>query len=225
MEREKRNAERHMTDDHQRFYDAKYAQAAQGFSTAFPRQIEFLLHWTRAKGKPLRILDLGGGTGEFSLMMQHLGHEVTLFELSQVAVESARRIGVRNTMLGDFIKEPPPDRYDVVLVKGFSPLNTDNVAEFESILASVECLLCANGVVLYWGVTDLSGEWTKSGWYCWSICAFRQFFDEVLIFPALRYQALVPLWISKVISNVVSRANALPRPLTLVAYKRKKNGA
>jgi SAM-dependent methyltransferase len=206
--------------DYREFYDSKYAKSAQGFSTWFPRQMEFLLRWMGCRAGPRRILDLGGGTGEYSLMLQKMGHDVTLYELSRVAIEHARRIGVAKTVCADFLEKPPADHFDIVLVKGFSPLNTDDRYVFSELLGVIEGMLAPQGLILYWGVTDLSGRWSDSGWFNWQAASLRMLFDEVLICPALRYQSKLPIWFNRLLSNVLCRSSVLSRPLTVVACKR-----
>jgi SAM-dependent methyltransferase len=206
--------------DYRQCYDSKYSKGVQGFSPAFPRQMRFLLRWMDVPVERRRVLDLGGGTGEYSLMLQRMGYDVTLYEISQVAIDHARSMGVAKTVYADFFVEPPTERFDIVLVKGFSPLNTDSRPLFDESLGAVEAMLAPQGVVLYWGVTDLSGQWSDSGWFNWPVANLRLFFDDVLIFPALRYQSVLPVWCNRRLSNALSRCSVLPRPLTLVAYKR-----
>ena len=206
--------------DYRQHYDSKYSKRVQGFSPAFPRQMRFLLRWMDVPDGRRRVLDLGGGTGEYSVMLQRMGYDVTLYEISQVAIDHARSMGATNTVYADFLKEPPTERFDIVLVKGFSPLNTDSRLVFDEILGAVEGMLAPQGVVLYWGVTDLSGKWSDSGWFNWQAANLQLFFDDVLIFPALRYQTALPVWCNRRISNALSRRSELPRPLTVAAYKR-----
>jgi len=205
--------------DYRQFYDTKYSAGVKGFSPAFPRQMRFLLRWMTVPGGRRRVLDLGGGTGEYSLMLQRMGYDVTLYEISQVAINHARSIGVTKTVYADFLEAPPTERFDIVLVKGFSPLNTDSRQLFDEVLGSIEAMLAPQGVVLYWGVTDLSGQWSDGGWFNWQAANLRLFFDDVLIFPALRYQCVLPVWCNRRLSNALSRCSVLPRPLTVVAYK------
>ena len=207
--------------DHQQYYDAKYSRGAQGLARAFPHQFSFLSRWAGCGVRALRILDLGGGTGEYSLALQRMGHDVTLFELSAVAVDRARGLGVRKIIHGSFPDQSPGESFDLVLVKGFSPLNTDDIAAFTRTLAAIETVLVPGGVILYWGTTDLTGRWTSSGWFCWKPAALRALFDDILVFPALRYQALLPVWFSAAASRLICSRDSMPRPLTLAAYKYK----
>ena len=206
--------------DHRKFYDNKYSRSAQGYSPMFPRQMQFLLRWMGIPNRQQRILDLGGGTGEYSMMLQQMGHDVTLYEISQVAIDHAHKLGVTKTVCADFLGEPPKEQFDVVLVKGFSPLNTDDQEEFDRLLDAMVAMLAPQGVVLYWSTTDMTGQWSDSGWFNWQVTDLQELFDEVLIFPALRYQAVLPVWCSRVIHNMLCRYSILSRPFTVAAYKR-----
>jgi hypothetical protein len=81
-------------------------------------------------------------------------------------------------------------------------------------------MLAPQGTILYWGVTDLSGQWSDSGWFNWQAAELRMLFDDVLIFPALRYQSGLPIWCNRLVNNALCWFSALSRPLTVVAYKR-----
>jgi len=212
-------------DDQQQYYDAKYTRGAHGIGPMFPYQFRFLSRWAGCGGRVLRILDLGGGTGEYSLALQRMGHDVTLFELSAVALDHACRLGVKKIIHGRFPAQRPTQLFDLVLVRGFSPLNTDDVQAFGQMLGSIEALLVSGGIVLYWSTTDLTGRWTPSGWFYWKPATLRPLFDGVLVFPALRYQALLPVCISGAVSRLVCSLDHLPRALTLAAYRRKASAA
>lgn len=47
-------------------YDAKYSQKNWDFNKSFPAQFCFVLRLAAVKSHTLRILDLGGGAGEYS---------------------------------------------------------------------------------------------------------------------------------------------------------------
>jgi SAM-dependent methyltransferase len=206
--------------DYRQFYDNKYSRSAQGYSSVFPRQMRFLLRWMGFPKTQQRVLDLGGGTGEYSMMLQQMGHDVTLYELSQVAIDHARKLGVTKTVCADFFGEPSTEQFDIVLVKGFSPLNTDDQEKFDKLLNAISTMLAPGGVVLYWSTTDMTGHWSNSGWFNWQVTNLNELFDEVLIFPALRYQAVLPVWFSRVVHNILLRLSILRRPFTVVAYRR-----
>ena len=210
--------------DFREYYDSKYSRGPQGFAPAFPRQMRFLLKWMQLPSRPLRIVDLGGGTGEYSLMLQDMGNDVTLFEISEVAVDRARQLGVKKTRLGDFLHEPPEGSFDLVFAKGFSPLNTDDPPRFASVLERMKGLLAPNGVVLYWGVTNFTGSWSSSGWFNWKAEDLGRFFDELLVMPLFRYQAVLPVSVNRGLSRVVCHART-PRALSLLAFYRDRNAA
>ena len=130
-------------------YDEKYSKNTLGFNRHFPRQIRFLLRWVGCISNNLKILDLGGGTGEYSIMLQEMGHEVTCYDYSQIAIESAKNLGVRKTICSDFLSSPPNEKFDLVLVKGFSLLNTDNALDFKNIMHNIFKVLTPHGTVLY----------------------------------------------------------------------------
>ncbi len=73
-------------------------------------------------GHPLRILDVGAGTGRNTLPLARLGHQVDAVELAPVFVEKLKEsaqaenlpIGVQ---LGDILQTPlPPHTYDLIIV-------------------------------------------------------------------------------------------------------------
>jgi len=81
---------------------------------------------TYLKGTSLKILDIGGGPGRYSLYLAGKGHEVTLLDLSQknidVAIEKSREYGIE---LNGYIKGNAldlssfhPEQFDVVLLMG-----------------------------------------------------------------------------------------------------------
>ena len=205
-------------------YNDKYMKESQSGHPFFTRQFKYLLKWTGKENGILKVLDLGGGTGTYSSIIQEMGHDVTLVDLSEVAVSKARSIGVKNAVCADFLSAPPNDTFDVILVKGFSPLNTDDPMIFENILSSIARLLSPGGVIFYyWGSADMSGQWTSSGWYNWHPSLLRNFFEQVQVCPAFRYQALLPPFINTAISRIVETGVLPKRAMTCIAFLRERS--
>ncbi len=204
-----------------REYDAKYDLTNLGYSMTFSVQFRFLLRLAAVKSHPLRILDLGGGTGEYSRIMQDLGHDVMLVDISEVAIQKAHQIGVKRAICLDFLTVSLDERFDLVLVKGFSPLNTDNPVRFRAVMTSIYSLLSSDGLVLYWANTDLTEKWGNTGWFNFHPRALLSFFNEVIVFPALRYQAYLPVHFARCISRLLCSLSRLPRSITMIGYLQK----
>lgn len=77
-------------------------------------------------GEAVKIFDIGGGPGRYSLYLAEQGHKVTLLDLSQknidIAKTKSKELGIE---LEDYIKGDaldlaayPPEEYDVVLLMG-----------------------------------------------------------------------------------------------------------
>jgi len=74
---------------------------------------------------PLRILDAGGGLGQFSCKLAELGHEVVLCDLSQEMLSLARqeleragvaeRVTLVHSAIQDYLAEQPPGQFDLIL--------------------------------------------------------------------------------------------------------------
>jgi SAM-dependent methyltransferase len=65
------------------------------------------------KGKTL---DVGGGVGSHSLLLQQKGVDVTLLDSSPGCCEAARLRGVRHVINGDFYEYAPDEKYDTLLL-------------------------------------------------------------------------------------------------------------
>ncbi|MCK5789350.1 MAG: methyltransferase domain-containing protein [Ketobacter sp.] len=55
-----------------------------------------------AGSTPLRVLDAGGGEGQFARSLARRGHKLTLCDHSQVMIENARQAAERDNLAGDF---------------------------------------------------------------------------------------------------------------------------
>ncbi len=72
------------------FYEEKYSHVSVAPSPYFKKQFQYLLdNHSKIDASRLSILDLGGGTGEYSIILQNLGHDVTLFDYSEIAIKNS----------------------------------------------------------------------------------------------------------------------------------------
>ncbi len=201
-------------------YENKYELAGLNPSPYFKKQFQYIQK-NYIKKDSLKILDLGGGTGEYSLLLQELNHNVTLLDFSEQAIKRAKSIGILSTICDDFLSYNfDGKKYDIVFVKGFSLLNTDNKEKFLSLKKQMNSILKDGGYIVYMGQTDLSGKWTDGGWFQLNKEMIENYFDEYLIFPAFRYQLHLPFIINNFITKLLSLFVTLPRSLTLVGISR-----
>lgn len=54
--------------------------------------------------KPLRVIDVGGGSGRLAALYQSLGHKVTLVDRNPLAVKMAEKRGLDRTAVSDIMK-------------------------------------------------------------------------------------------------------------------------
>lgn len=207
-----------MKSEKKEYYEAKYSDVILTPSPYFLKQFKYIVNgFFKPQKKEISILDLGGGTGEYSLLLQDAGYTVTLFDFSQEAIEKAKDIGVFNTICADFnTYDFDNKKYDLILAKGFSLLNTDDSDDFNTITIRSTNILKENGLFIYWGQTDLSGGWTKSGWYQLSLKDLKMNFTQSLILPAFRYQLYFPLGINLGLSKILVFFKKLPRTVSLI---------
>lgn len=207
-----------MESNKKKYYEEKYNNEVLVPPPYFIKQFEYIIKsFHSPPTKKIRILDLGGGTGEYSRLLQDAGYNVTLFDFSQEAIEKAHNIGVQKTICADFNTfKFGNEKYDIILAKGFSLLNTDKSLNFERILKRSKLLLNSEGLFIYWGQTNLSNEWTKSGWYQLSNVDLKRYFTHSLILPAFRYQLNLPLFLNLFISKTIRLFNKLPRSISLI---------
>jgi len=205
-----------------KMYDKKYSLVRLKPGPHFNKQFEYILRSTNMGRKKLKILDLGCGTGEYSLMLQMMGHEVIAVDLSGEAIKKAKEIGVTNAFVADLLSEPKKNMFDIVLVKGFSPLNTDDISEFIDVWNKIKNLLMADGVAIYWGSTNLTSQWSESGWFNWNPDNLKSILVTQVLF-AFRYQANFP-WVLNALISFIAKKIKLSRNLTFIGYSKKKFG-
>ena len=197
-------------------YENKYEVLGLTPSPYFKRQFKYIEKKYLRKDN-LKILDLGGGTGEYSLLLQELEYDVTLFDFSEQAIKRAKMIGVKSVICEDFLTYHfKNNKYDVVFVKGFSLLNTDNKDVFLFLLEKMKHILNKDGKIVYMGQTDLSGKWTDSGWYQLGENEITKYFNDSLLMPAFRYQLFLPLIFNTLITKVLMCFSSLLRSVSLV---------
>jgi SAM-dependent methyltransferase len=207
-------------------YEKKYAEADLDVSPWFTKQFSYLLknYAPEMLANPYRctVLDLGGGTGEYAQKIKELGFKVTVFDFSRQACQKAEAKGLE-TIHGDFFTfDFGTSSYDIILAKGFSPLNTDNHEIFLGLWEKVRRLRQPSGMSIYWWNTDLSGTWGEGGCYKLSNRDIANLFDgaDFLLFPAFRYQVNLPHFINQAISSMILRKNKLWRVVNCIAIEK-----
>lgn len=110
-------------DYHQGDTDAEIkVHTADGDVTIYPVSIYFRKPGQLSDGDEFaislcrgRILDVGAGAGNISLVLQQLGHEVTALDIAPHVIEVMRERGVLDTRQGD-IYEFSDEQYDTLLL-------------------------------------------------------------------------------------------------------------
>lgn len=75
-------------------------------------------------GSNLKVIDIGGGPGRYSIYLSQKGHHVTLVDLSKRNIEDAKtktkELGIKldDYMVADVMKFSHPDQFDCVLLMG-----------------------------------------------------------------------------------------------------------
>ncbi len=197
-------------------YDAKYSAQCLRPSPHFLRQFKYIHQWSKVSANG-SVLDLGGGTGEYSLVLQKAGYHVTLNDISDIAIAKAVASGVQNTLAGNILDHQTNDAgpFDLVLARGFSPLNTDDRLAFQAVLAKIKRLTSDQGKIVIWGLTDMTGNWSESGWFNWHPRDLRELSGHTIAFPAFRYQCFLPLVINHIVSRIMEKLS-LSRPITMI---------
>ncbi len=174
-------------------YDEKYAREHLVASRNFPAQFRFCI---RAAGltESQTVLDLGGGTGAHSLALQDMGMNVTLLDYSGVAIQAAKASGVRRAVQADFYSSPlAGERFDLVLARGFSGLNTEDIAQFSDVMARIGRYIAPGGAAIYWSWTNLSRKWTPVKTFNQHPRNIAHLFDRVLVIPGFRIFSRLPV--------------------------------
>ncbi len=207
-------------------YDKKYSSSSLNAPSYFRQQFRYILK-NYASGvfqsrQNLRILDLGGGTGEYAAQIKEMGLDVTVFDYSKEACKKAEKKGLK-TIHGDFYNYQFETDYDLILVKGFSPLNTDDLNEFMHRYNKIRSIAKKGGTIIYWTVTDLSGQWTESGWFYFMLKQFTIILPNAIftIFPFFRLQAYFPAIINNKISKFLLKKK-MYRPMIFIAAEHVK---
>jgi ubiquinone/menaquinone biosynthesis C-methylase UbiE len=197
-------------------YDKKYEQIHLQPSLYFPKQFKYI-EKNYCKSLKSKVLDLGGGTGEYSLLLQGMSYDITLFDFSMEAIKRAKSIGVKKTICNDFLSYDFEDEsFDIILVKGFSLLNTDNEHTFLAMIQQMKAILNSEGIIIYMGESNLSASWSESAWYQLGQTEIKKYFDSYLLLPAFRYQLILPLFFNQWITRVLMNFKSLPRSISLV---------
>lgn len=179
------------------FYELKYTDYNLSVPPYFKKQFCYLIKKYMPKmllsPSNYTVLDLGGGTGEYAMQIKELGFKVTVFDFSSEACNKAVSKGLK-VINGDFHTYKFDCQYDIVFIKGFSLLNTDNISDFKNIWGKIGTITKEGGINIFWGATDLSGQWTDSGWYYFTLKQIKNILPKCqhLILPAFRYQLIIP---------------------------------
>jgi 2-polyprenyl-3-methyl-5-hydroxy-6-metoxy-1,4-benzoquinol methylase len=93
------------------------------------------------------VLDVGGGTGLHSLVLQQKGFAVTAIDISQHAVEIMIKRGVKDVHCAD-IFDYSEGQFDTILMLGHGIGMVETIAGLDRFLSCVHELLTAEGQVL-----------------------------------------------------------------------------
>ena len=101
-------------------------------------------------GKPLRIIDIGGGLGQLSVKLAALGHKVVYNDLSQNMLASAQKLAEQESVMDDIIWHQCPYQdllknrlgtFDLVICHAL----IEWLAEPQLLLKSLNVLMTRNG--------------------------------------------------------------------------------
>ncbi|MDA7686221.1 class I SAM-dependent methyltransferase [Candidatus Pelagibacter sp.] len=201
-------------------YDRKYKNKSLNLSPHFNNQFNYLLKLSKKKIKGT-VLDLGCGTGEYSLRFQEMGYDVVGMDISKVAILKAKKAGVKKVKLGDFLNTNIKEKFDCIFVKGFSPLNTSDLSIFKKVVNKLDKMLSINGVIFYWGITNFKKSYSNSGWFNWDPKDLDSILRLHLLF-IFRWQSYLPIKINNVISKILRYLKPSFRPCTMVGYRFKQ---
>lgn len=190
-------------DSKKALYEAQWAARNTSLIRHFPRKFTYAADSLLAT-PPRTVLDLGGGTGIYTQALMTMGYETTLLDFSEAAIMKARAAHIPQTICADFMQHDFGDmRYDVILAKGFSPLNTDDDGAFDAILTKARRLLTQQGVVLYWVYSTLEERWSESGWFEVGFERLSLHFDAVQVLPWFNLQTRLPWQVNLLASHLV----------------------
>jgi SAM-dependent methyltransferase len=113
---------RNLEEEIRRFWDAD-APTYDDSSSHRPRDPAVLAAWTAALAHllppaPVRVLDVGAGTGFLSLIAARLGHTVTALDLSPQMLSRLQRVARAEDLEIEVVTSPaarPPEGFDVVM--------------------------------------------------------------------------------------------------------------
>jgi len=126
---------------------------------------------------------------------------------------------VKKAICADFLHDSIDEKLDLVFVKGFSPLNVSNIEEFNHVVSLIDRLLSTDGTFFYWGSTDFSGLWTRSGWYNWKPEKLDELF-EWQVHLAFRWQSFLPVFLNDLISEIMSSLSLPKKSNTLIGWRK-----
>ncbi len=110
------------------------------------------------ENNPKTILDLGAGSGRYSIYLQNLGYKVTAIESS---IEGCKRIQEQNSdvkvVCADFLKYSTNDKFDCVLCIGLIEEFTDQETQLK-ILRKAQGLVAKKGRLCILTATFIGGR-------------------------------------------------------------------
>lgn len=170
-------------------------------------ELRYILGMLDLDKPAMKVLDLGGGSGIYSLAFQQLGMNPFLLDFSERAVDMARSRGVKNTICADFLEcDFPGEKFGLVFVKGFSLLNVSNLNHFTEVLERIKACLTTEGVIVYFGRSNFSGVWSQSGWYDFSMSELidlKRLFQKFHLFPSFKRQVYLPRQFNELVSSTL----------------------
>jgi SAM-dependent methyltransferase len=109
---------------------------------------------------PVRLLDVGAGTGAMSLLAAELGHDVTALDLSEAMLAKAAEKAVERSLEITFVvgtaEDPPPGPFDVVMARHVVWTLPDPADSFSAWRGAVRP---GGRLVLFEGSWGSAGHW------------------------------------------------------------------
>jgi SAM-dependent methyltransferase len=110
---------------------------------------------------PVRLLDVGAGTGAMSLLAADLGHDVTALDLSEAMLAKAKEKAAERSLVITFVvgpaEDPPPGAFDAVIARH---VLWTLPAPAETLAAWRRAVRSGGRLVLFEGSWAGEGPWT-----------------------------------------------------------------
>lgn len=195
-----------------KFYEEKYRRGDFKYNTYTNLKIIQSLLSKYLIKKNAFVLDVGCGVGQYSYSFAESGLNIVGVDFSKTGIKKANdRYGDKVMwIVGDGLRLPLKEKFDVIFCSGFSPFNSAEGLHKTNIIGKyLFQFLKSDGYFIFQWASDLSNTLSTGNWMNYNLMAIKKYFSDLncgeIVGLFATNRQLFPICGKYALSNLVTR--------------------